>query len=125
MTTEQTILAMEQQRRQAMVQADVPALQRLLSDRLMWIHGTGRPDTKAGVIGSIGSGKTQYQSIDCSDESVRFFGPVAVVSGVAVMNAVIAGEPRVLNNRFTILWEQQPHGDWQAVNWQSTGLRPA
>lgn len=125
MTPEPTILAMEQQRRQAMVQADVPALQRLFSPRLMWIHGTGRPDTKEGVIGSIGSGKTQYQSIDCSDESVRFFGPVAVVSGVALMNAVIAGEPRVLHNRFTILWEQQADGQWQVVNWQSTTLPKA
>ena len=123
MTQEQTLMALEQQRRQAMIQADVPALQRLFSDSLMWIHGTGRADTKEGVIASIGSGKTKYESITCSEETVRFFGPVAAVSGVAEMHAEIAGEKRLLQNRFTILWCQQPQGDWQVVNWQSTTLR--
>src|SRR4051812_34754843 len=98
------IMALEQRRRDAMVKADVAALGMLFADDLMWIHATARADTKQGLLATLESGKTKYLSIDCSEETVRFYGSVAAVSGIADITAEIAGEHRVLQNRFTILW---------------------
>jgi uncharacterized protein (TIGR02246 family) len=122
MNPTQEIMALEQRRREAMTKADVDTLEELFADDLMWIHATARADTKQGLLATIASGKTKYLSIDCSEETVRFYGSMAAVSGIADMTAEIAGEHRVLQSRFTILWHQQPAG-WRVVNWQSTTVR--
>ena len=123
MTSPQEIMALEQQRRQAMVAADVVTLSRLLADDVLWIHATARLDTKAGLLASIETKKTIYQEIACSEETVRFYGDTAIVSGIADIKAQISGEDRVLQNRFTIVWARPSGAPWQVVNWQSTTVR--
>ncbi len=122
MTTPQEIFALEAQRRQAMIDADVVTLAKLLAEDVLWIHATARPDTRQGLLASIESRKTIYQAIECSEETLRFYGDTAIVSGIADIKAQIAGEDRVLQNRFTIIWFRSA-GGWQAVHWQSTTVR--
>jgi len=123
-TTAHDIMVLEHQRRQAMIGADTATLSRLFADDMVWIHATARADTKPGLLASIESRKTVYQAIDCSEESVRFYGPVAMVSGIADIKARIGDEDRVIQNRFTIVWHQT--GDtWRVVHWQSTSVRKA
>lgn len=117
-----TIEALEIRRKQAMIAADVETLAALFADDMLWIHGTARADSKTGLLEAIASGKTKYQTIDSSDESVRFYGDLALLSGISVIRARIAGEDRVLQNRFTIVWAQTGAA-WQVVNWQSTTVR--
>ncbi|MFT0171455.1 nuclear transport factor 2 family protein [Paraburkholderia mimosarum] len=122
MSEKEQILALEALRCEAMTTANVVALSGIFADDLLWIHGTGRGDTKAGMLESIGSGSTKYRSIDCSDVSVRIYGGTAFVSGIADIRAEIHGEDRVLQNRFTIAWSRLDD-DWKVVNWQSTTVR--
>ena len=122
MTTPQEIFALEAQRREAMIAADVATLSKLFADDVLWIHATARPDTKQGLLASIESKKTIYQAIECSEETLRFYGDTAIVSGIADIKAQIAGEDRLLQNRFTIIWFRKPER-WQVVNWQSTTVR--
>lgn len=124
MTNESDIMALEQRRRHAMTSADIETLSGLFAEDMLWIHATARPDTKGGLLDSIGSGKTKYLAIDCSDETVRLYGDTAIISGIADMKAEIAGESRVIQNRFTIIWVRTG-SDWKVVNWQSTGVRKA
>ncbi|HEY5855106.1 MAG TPA: nuclear transport factor 2 family protein [Aldersonia sp.] len=109
-------------RREAMIAADVPRLSELFADDMMWIHATARVDTKAGLLESIGSGKTKYLAIDISDETLRVINDLAFLSGIAVMKAEIAGNVRDIENRYTIVW-QLDAGKWQVVNWQTTSVR--
>ncbi|MFI1705023.1 nuclear transport factor 2 family protein [Streptomyces griseoruber] len=122
MTDATTILELDQERREAMIRADVDALAQLLADDVMWIHATARVDTKEGLLASIASGKTKYLAIDSSDETLRFHGGIAFLSAVADMKCEIAGETRDIQNRYTIVYA--PAGDgWKVVNWQSTSVR--
>lgn len=117
--SDSTVLELDRIRRDAMTKADVTTLGELFADDMVWIHATARVDTKDGLLDAIGSGSTKYLSIDVSDETVRDFGDVVLIGGVAVMSAEIKGETRELRNRFTIAWARR--GDaWQVVNWQST-----
>jgi len=116
------IMALEQKRCRAMIEADVATLSELFADDLLWIHATARPDTKSGFIESVATGKTQYQSIESTDQGVRFYGDTAIVSGIADIKARVAGEERVLQNRFTIVWARIG-GAWKVVTWQSTPVR--
>jgi ketosteroid isomerase-like protein len=118
----ETVLDLDRIRRDAMTKADVATLGELFADDMVWIHATARVDTKAGLLDAIGSGSTKYLSIEVSDESVRDFGDVVLVGGIAAMTAEIKGETRELRNRFTIVWARR--GDaWEVVNWQSTSVR--
>ena len=118
----ETVLELDRIRRDAMTKADVATLGELFADDMVWIHATARIDTKAGLLDAIGSGSTKYLSIDVTDETVRDFGDVALVGGIAAMTAEIKGETRELRNRFTIVWARRG-ASWQVVNWQSTSVR--
>ena len=124
MANSQEILTLEQARCDAMKGADVATLSNLFADDMVWIHASAKADSKAGVLNTIGSGKTKYLEIDCSEQNVRFYGDMAIVGGIADMKLDIAGEVRNLKNRFTIHWLKNGNA-WQVVNWQSTSVRPA
>jgi len=117
-----TVLELDRIRRDAMTKADVTTLGELFADDMVWVHATARVDTKAGLLDAIGSGSTKYLSIDVTDETVRDFGDVFLVGGIAAMSAEIKGETRELRNRFTIVWARRGVS-WQVVNWQSTSVR--
>lgn len=124
MANSEEILKLEKARCDAMIGADVPTLSSLFADDMVWIHASAKTDNKAGVLNTIGSGKTKYLEINCSEQNVRFYSDMAMVGGVADMKLEIAGEIRNLKNRFTISWLKNGSG-WQVVNWQSTTVRPA
>lgn len=124
MASSQEVLNMEKVRREAMMRADITTLNHLFADDMVWIHASAKADGKTGVLDTIGSGKTKYIEINCSEETVRFYGDMALVGGIADMKLEIAGEVKVLKNRFTINWRKEDSG-WKVVNWQSTTVRPA
>ena len=118
------ILEMEEARCNAMMAADVAALSNLFADDMVWIHASAKADSKDGVLNTIGSGKTRYLEINCSEQKVRFYGDIAMVGGIADMKLDSAGEIKNLKNRFTITWLKAA-GGWKVVNWQSTTVRAA
>jgi ketosteroid isomerase-like protein len=121
MTDPTALLELDRTRREAMIRADVPTLTALFADDMVWIHGNGGPDTKQGLLGSIGSGRTKYLAIDCTDETVRFHGGLAFLGGIAAVKADLSGFILDTRSRYTIVWA--PDGDnWKVVSWQATGV---
>ena len=115
------LLELEARRCDAMVAADIGALDRLLSDDLTWTHASAHQDTKASFLVRLQAGGTRYLEIKRSDEQVRLHGGVAVVTGVAHMRASINGEERQLRNRYTNVWTKSDEG-WRMIAWQSTAV---
>ncbi|KPI10563.1 hypothetical protein OK074_3094 [Actinobacteria bacterium OK074] len=122
MTDPTIVLRLDQDRREAMIRADVPALSAMFADDMVWIHGNARVDSKESLLGALGSGKRKYLAIDCADETVRFHGGLAFLGGVATISAEAGGHVlQGVRNRYTIVWA--PAGDdWRVVNWQSTAV---
>ncbi len=115
------LLGLEARRCDAMVAADVGALDQLLSNDLTWTHSSARQDTKASFLAGLQAGGTRYLEIKRSDEQVRLHGDAAVVTGIAHMRASINGEERQLRNRYTNVWTRSDEG-WRMVAWQSTAV---
>ena len=118
MSSEREILALEDQRLQAMVARDFGALERMVHEELLYTHSSGVTDTKASWLESMKSGKTRYKSASCSERQVRFFGEVALVRGKAAIEAEINGQPRSLKLFFLNAWTRTPQG-WKFAAWQS------
>ena len=67
--------------KQAMIHKDGAALERLLSDDLMYTHSAGSVETKADVIKSIGGGKSIIEKLDFTNTTIRIHGTTALVNG--------------------------------------------
>jgi ketosteroid isomerase-like protein len=122
-----TILELDEARREAMVRADVAALAAVYADDVQYMHANFQLDDKATMLAEIGAGKPDYLTIATSDELVRFYGDVAVLTGIASMKVAVPEGTMDLRNRFTVIWVRQDDGGWQVVNSQSTsgtGLKP-
>jgi ketosteroid isomerase-like protein len=121
---ESDILALEDTRYAAMTANDLVALEALLHDDLIYTHSSAAVDTKASWLESLRSGKTRYRKATRTDQKVRFFGDVALVTGRATLEVEVNGQPRALNVRFLNAWTMTPQG-WRFAAWQSTPIPAA
>ena len=109
------ILALEDQRIEAMTNGDVETLEKILADDLIYTHTTARLDTKASFIDAVKTGKSNYKSVVRKDIQVRQFGDTAVVTGHAKFHV---GDNK-FEARFIDVYVKRK-GAWQMVAWQST-----
>jgi ketosteroid isomerase-like protein len=117
------IRELERQRFRAMEQVDVPTLNRILSDDLVYTHANGLQHTKAELIGVLGSGDFKYESITTGDTRVHIYKETAVVTGRATMNIKRAGEEQTFKLCYLDVYVKQD-GRWQMVAWQSSRVAP-
>lgn len=108
-------------RREAQIRGDVEELSQLFDDDMLWIHASGKIDTKSTLLATLQSGKAKYLSIATKGDSVRIVGDVAFLSGVVTIKAEMGGIERDLEHRYTVAWSGHS-GDLKVVNWQSTRL---
>ena len=111
------IIALENRRIEAMINADVQALEEILADDLIYTHKTARLDTKTSFIEAISSGRSNYRSVQRKDVKVRQFGDTAVVTGQAKFHV---GDNK-FEARFIDVYAKR-NDAWQMVAWQSTRL---
>ena len=105
-----------------MVQNDVAALETLLADDLVYIHTTGRMESKRQFLDSLRSGALRYRSIEPSETVIRTAGDAAIVTGRAKMAVTINGADRNFEIRYTAVY-RSTGGRWQLVSWQSTQIQ--
>ena len=111
------IIALENRRIEAMINADVQVLEEILADDLIYTHTTARLDTKTSFIEAIASGRSNYRSVQRKDVEVRQFGDTAVVTGQAKFHV---GDNK-FEARFIDVYAKR-NDAWQMVAWQSTRL---
>ena len=115
------IIALENRRTEAMIKQDVPVLEEILAEDLIYTHHTARVETKAEYIAALTSGRTEYRSIDRKDVKVRRYGDTAVVTGHAVFHVSTNGNDIKHQTRFLDVYAKRDDV-WQMVAWQSTKL---
>ena len=116
--TEQ-VRATQAARFQAMLNADVAALNNVLADDLIYAHTTGTIDSKSSMIDNIGSGAIDYELIEPTDVRIRLYGDVAVVTGSANMQVSVGDQIHQVFIRFIEVYVARDD-QWQLVSWQST-----
>lgn len=117
--TKAEILALDRQRLDAMIAADVAALDRLLHRDLKYTHSSGTVDTKDSYIRGVREKLWHYQSIKTSDESVVLCGDTALVHCRLQIDVVVGGADRKVDSRALTVWVKNG-GRWQAVAVHST-----
>ncbi|SPE28099.1 conserved exported hypothetical protein [Acidobacteriia bacterium SbA2] len=114
---------LERQRFRAMEHVDVAALNRILSDDLIYTHASGLQQTKAEMIGVLGSGDFKYESISADSTRIRIFDQTAVVTGRAAMKVKSGQGEQTFKLCYLDVYVKQD-GRWQMVAWQSSRVEP-
>ncbi len=109
----------DERRYRAMLEGDLQALERLLDDDLAYTHSSALREGKREYLASLSSGRFKYLGVAQDEVRVLLHGDLAVMDGKVVLNAVVEGTERRLDNRFLSVWRHSAIG-WQMLAWAST-----
>jgi hypothetical protein len=115
------VLAAEDRRYQAMLDADLDALDALCADELSYTHSSGVRDTKTEYFDKIRSGYYVYHRIDHPVERVEIAGDTAVVLGRMAADIHSNGVPKALDCLALAVWIRSA-GTWRLLAYAPTPL---
>ncbi|MEO1036282.1 MAG: nuclear transport factor 2 family protein [Pseudomonadota bacterium] len=116
---ERDCLALERDRYSAMIDVDIYRLADMLDDGLVFIHASGRTDTRTSFLDRLAAGTLTYKSIDLVEPKARAFDGVCIVSGQSNLSIVVGENARDLSLLFTSVWVRNAN-NWQVAAYQST-----
>ncbi len=114
------IQACEEKLKVAMVQSDLSVLDELMSPDLLFTNHLGQLMSKQDDLAMHQSGVLDISTILLSEQKIKFYDAIAVVSVQARIKGNFNGEESENNFRFTRVWLKQPNDRWQIVNGHSS-----
>ena len=102
---------------------DFAALQQLIGDDLVYIHASAIVDNKAAYIETQRAGTVIYRTMRRSDVSVRTYGCLAMITGLANFDVTNKGQDISVELRFHSIWAKRA-GGVQFVSWEATRVPP-
>ena len=115
------VLAAEDRRYRAMLDADLATLDRLCADDLSYAHSSGVRDTKAEYLAKVASGYYVYRRIDHPVERVAVVGDTAVVVGRMTADLVVDGAEKTIDNLALAVWVRAG-AEWRLLAYAPTRL---
>jgi len=119
---EDSVRAVERARGQALLRADTTALSRMVADEFVEISRLGQLRTKADNLRDIASGDLRLTSVKYDSLTVRLYGDVAVLRGIADNTGTFRGFPFSGTIPYLRIFVRRD-GRWQAVAMQQTPLQ--
>jgi hypothetical protein len=117
-----SVRALETARGQALMHADTTALSRMTADEFIEVSRLGTLRTKADNLRDISSGALKLTSVKYDSVTVRIYGNVAVLRGIADNTGTLRGFPFAGKLRYTRVFVRRD-GRWQAVAMQHTMMQ--
>jgi ketosteroid isomerase-like protein len=116
-------LRSEDARYAAQTGRDFAALQQLIGEDLVYIHSSAIVDNKASYIETQRAGTVIYRSMRRSDVTVRTYGCLAMITGLANFDVTNKGQDIAVELRFHSIWAKRA-GGVQFVSWEATRVPP-
>ena len=119
---EDSVKALETRRGEALLKADTAALSRMMAPEFIEISRLGQVRTGADNLRDIGAGVLKLTSVKYDSVTVRIYGDVAVLRGIADNTGSMRGFPFSGKIRYTRVFVKRD-GRWQAVAMQQTVMQ--
>jgi len=107
---EAAVAAQVEKLRTAMLARDGAALERLMAPELTYGHSDRRVQNKAEVVDAIATGKSQFDSIALSEQTIHVVGDLAIVRHRFVADTVSNGTPGHPDIRILQIWQKRSLG---------------
>jgi ketosteroid isomerase-like protein len=117
----QAVLAAEDRRYRAMVDADLETMDRMCADELSYAHASGVRDTKQEYLEKVRSGFYDCHSIDHPVERVEVVGDTAIVAGRMTADLTVQGTRKTIDNLALAVWAKDG-GEWRLLAYAPTPL---
>ena len=123
MSAIQEIEQLERRRFDAQVAKDLPTLESIFADDLIYTHSNGHQDGKASYIASIASGQSRYDEVAIEHITVRPYND----DRTAIVNALIQidlgpgadGQPSFTRIKYVVVYIKDAVKGWQLVLWHA------
>ncbi len=107
--------------RLAMISGERTALTDIASDSLSYGHSGGNVQNKAEFVEAIASGKSDFVTIDLSEQTVSVMKNVAVVRHVLTAATNDGGKPGNVKIKILLVWVKEK-GQWKMLARQAVKL---
>ncbi|MGK7894368.1 MAG: nuclear transport factor 2 family protein [Xenococcus sp. (in: cyanobacteria)] len=123
MTTnlEAKIVDLETKLKTAMLESNISELDKLICDQLIFTDHLGRVLSKEDDLAAHKSGDLKIDKIELSEQVIKFFGDLAVVSVLAKITGRYKGIFSDGSYRFTRVWRKEAD-QWKIVTAHSSAL---
>ncbi|MGA3158736.1 MAG: nuclear transport factor 2 family protein [Steroidobacteraceae bacterium] len=119
--SEASLLDADSRRFRAMVDRDIPALNRALADELVYVHSSSTRQNKSEHIHDTEVGRAVYRHIEIKEQQPHIYGEVGVIQGVATFATGAEGHESTFALRYTDVYVKRD-GRWQMVAWHCTRI---
>jgi ketosteroid isomerase-like protein len=109
--------------RNAVLKANVAAMDTLLADDFMAITATGTLETKEKALANLRAGTVHFTSIDLSERKLRFYGTTALVTSRAEVSGTVANRDISGSYRYTHVYARDAQGTWKIVSFEASRIR--
>jgi len=110
-----------EQLRKAMVAADKTALESLVTEQLSYGHSGGHIDDKKEFVEKIVSGKSDFVTMELSEQSISVSLKTAIVRHILKATTNDGGKPGEVHLRILLVWQKQS-GKWKLLARQAVKI---
>jgi len=118
---EEAVRKLSQKKFDWLIRLQADSLDRMLDERIQFVHSNGWIQNKRDVLEDMRSGKLVYQKVTVKEASVRVYGKAAIVNGLGVFEGINAGTPFNLNLRYTEVYVYED-GRWMLASRHSNRM---
>jgi len=93
--------------RKAMVDGDRAALNNAAADSLSYGHSSGKVENKTEFVENIASGKSDFVTIDLSEQTITLSHNIAIVRHLLNATTNDGGKPATVKLKVLLVWEKE------------------
>ena len=90
-----------------MVNADKTALEDISADNLSYGHSNGNVETKEAFVENIASGRSDFTTIDISEQTISITQNTAVVRHLFNATTNDGGKPGTVKIKVLLVWQKE------------------
>jgi ketosteroid isomerase-like protein len=108
--------------RQAMVSGDRTALSNIAAEDLSYGHSSGKVENKAQFVEAIASGRSNFEKIDLTEQTIKVVGKTAIVRhNLFAETNNVGSAPGTVKLSILTIWQKQS-GQWKLLARQAVKL---
>ncbi|ACQ93413.1 conserved hypothetical protein [Tolumonas auensis DSM 9187] len=118
------VVSTAEQLRIQMVEPSENELNKLVLDDLSYGHSSGRLDTKESFIGDLMKGKSDFVTLNITDQTAKVTGDTAVIRHTLTATTNDSGKPGNVSLKVLQVWQKQAAGEWKLLARQAVRINP-
>ena len=111
---EAAVTAAVENLKKAMIDGDKAGLEKITADQLSYGHSSGKVEDKATFVDNIVTGKSDFVTIELTNQTVAVAGDAAIVRHTLAATTNDSGKPGSVKLNILLIWQKQK-GQWKLL----------